>query len=130
MFLSFDTIQMLKFLDVVYYMDLGKQGYLDAQRRWNGCRHISRNIRSSYPSRAHGEHLLYLRARSLLKSPNDSKYILANLGMSTNFGVVDLDHLTFPAHMRIDYIRVYQPADSINIGCDPVDFPTEAYLNA
>lgn len=59
----------------------------------------------------------------------DSKYILANLGMSTNFGVVDLKHLTFPAHMRIDYIRVYQPSNAINIGCDPPNFPTEDYIN-
>ena len=52
-----------------------------------------------------------------------------NLGMSTNFGPVDLEHLTFPAHMRVDYIRVYQPTNAINIGCDPKDFPTEAYIN-
>ena len=31
--------------------------------------------------------------------------------------------------MRIDWIRVYQPTDAINIGCDPVNFPTEAYIN-
>ena len=49
--------------------------------------------------------------------------------MSTNFGPVDLDHLTFPAHMRVDYIRVYQPTNAINIGCDPKDYPTEAYIN-
>jgi len=57
------------------------------------------------------------------------KYIILNLGMSTNFGVVDLEHLTFPTTMRVDYIRVYQPTGSINIGCDPVDFPTQAYIN-
>ena len=49
--------------------------------------------------------------------------------MSRNFGPVDLDQLTFPAQMRIDYIRVYQPTNAINIGCDPKDFPTEAYIN-
>lgn len=52
-----------------------------------------------------------------------------NLGMSENFGFVDLEHLTFPTTMRVDWIRVYQPKDSINIGCDPTDFPTEAYIN-
>jgi hypothetical protein len=31
--------------------------------------------------------------------------------------------------MRIDWIRVYQPQGSINIGCDPKDFPTAAYIN-
>jgi len=56
-------------------------------------------------------------------------YLITNLGMSENFAVVDLAHLTFPATMRIDYIRVYQPKNAINIGCDPVDFPTAAYIN-
>ena len=49
--------------------------------------------------------------------------------MSENFGTVDLDNLVFPMTMRIDWIRVYQPSDSINIGCDPTDFPTAAYIN-
>lgn len=52
-----------------------------------------------------------------------------NLGMSTSFGPVDLANLPFPAHMRVDYIRVYQPEDAINIGCNPKDFPTEDYIN-
>lgn len=58
-----------------------------------------------------------------------SQYIILNLGMSQNFGFVDLTHLTFPTTMRVDYIRVYQPKGSVNIGCDPKDFPTEAYIN-
>jgi len=61
--------------------------------------------------------------------PQEPMYIIANLGMSENFGTVDLVHLTFPAIMKIDYIRVYQPKNAINIGCDPKDFPTAAYIN-
>jgi Beta-glucan synthesis-associated protein (SKN1). len=49
--------------------------------------------------------------------------------MSTNFGPIDLAHLEFPAHMRVDYIRVYQPKNAINIGCNPEAFPTEEYIN-
>lgn len=49
--------------------------------------------------------------------------------MSANFGFVDIEHLTFPAIMRVDYIRVYQRSDSINVGCDPPDFPTKAYID-
>jgi beta-glucan synthesis-associated protein KRE6 len=60
--------------------------------------------------------------------PQEPMYILVNLGMSENFGYVDLEHLTFPAIMSIDYIRVYQPKDSINVGCNPDDFPTQAYI--
>ncbi|PBK78840.1 glycoside hydrolase family 16 protein [Armillaria solidipes] len=62
--------------------------------------------------------------------PSEPMYIMANLGMSTNFGTVDLEHLQFPAFMLIDYIRVYQDPNNINIGCDPPDFPTQAYINA
>ncbi|KIK01437.1 glycoside hydrolase family 16 protein [Laccaria amethystina LaAM-08-1] len=57
-------------------------------------------------------------------------YIIANLGMSRGFTYVDLAHLTFPSRMMIDYIRVYQPKKSFNIGCNPIDFPTENYINS
>ncbi|KAF8906538.1 glycoside hydrolase family 16 protein [Gymnopilus junonius] len=57
-------------------------------------------------------------------------YLIANLGMSRGFGPVDLSNLPFPVHMRIDYIRVYQPKDAINIGCDPKNFPTQNYINS
>lgn len=57
------------------------------------------------------------------------KYIIINLGMSENFGAIDFEHLTFPTHMRVDYIRVYQDVRYINIGCDPEEYPTLAYIN-
>lgn len=57
-----------------------------------------------------------------------NQYIIANLGFSLNFGGIDLQRITFPATMSIDYIRVYQPQNAINIGCDPKDFPTAAYI--
>ncbi|KAL0069164.1 hypothetical protein AAF712_003852 [Marasmius tenuissimus] len=58
----------------------------------------------------------------------DLQYIITNVGMSHNFGGVDLENLVFPAHMYVDYIRVYQHPDQINIGCDPKEFPTQAYI--
>lgn len=48
--------------------------------------------------------------------------------MSTNFGDVELDQIPFPVTMFVDYIRVYQPKGSKNIGCDPQDFPTTKYI--
>ncbi|KAF7324806.1 Beta-glucan synthesis-associated protein [Mycena kentingensis (nom. inval.)] len=60
--------------------------------------------------------------------PQEPMYILANLGISENFGTVDYEHLTFPTTLSIDYIRVYQYPDEINIGCDPPDFPTAEYI--
>jgi len=56
-------------------------------------------------------------------------YLIVNLGMSVNFGDVDLEHLQFPTTLSVDWIRVYQPSDKINIGCDPDDFPTKAYID-
>jgi hypothetical protein len=51
------------------------------------------------------------------------------LGISENFGTVDFENLIFPAIMKVDYIRVYQPVNKINIGCDPKGFPTSAYID-
>ncbi|KAL1743096.1 beta-glucan synthesis-associated [Schizophyllum fasciatum] len=47
---------------------------------------------------------------------------------SANFGAIDLDHLAFPTTMAIDWIRIYQPSNNINIGCNPPEFPTAAYI--
>lgn len=30
--------------------------------------------------------------------------------------------------MSVDYIRVYQPKDAVNIGCDPKEYPTMEYI--
>jgi hypothetical protein len=56
------------------------------------------------------------------------QYLLMNLGQSFNFGKVDTAHIPYPVVMQVDYIRVYQPKDAINYGCDPKDFPTAAYI--
>jgi len=61
--------------------------------------------------------------------PQEPMYILMNLALSMGFSQIDFSHLTFPATMRVDYIRVYQQPGQINIGCDPEGFPTAAYIN-
>lgn len=48
--------------------------------------------------------------------------------MSYNFGNIDLAHIPFPVHLKFDWIRVYQPSNAKNIGCDPKDFPTAKYI--
>ncbi|KAI0321949.1 beta-glucan synthesis-associated [Amylostereum chailletii] len=60
--------------------------------------------------------------------PQEPLYLIMNLGMSKNFGVVQFDELTFPTSMYVDYIRVYQRAGEKNVGCDPDDFPTAKYI--
>ncbi|KAJ7463482.1 beta-glucan synthesis-associated [Mycena galericulata] len=67
-----------------------------------------------------------ISARPISEEP---MYIIMNLGISPSFGFIDFEHLVFPSIMRIDWIRVYQHPGKINIGCDPPDFPTAAYIN-
>lgn len=62
--------------------------------------------------------------------PSTVQYLIANLGMSPNFGAIDYDKLQFPTTLRIDWVRVYQDPNNINIGCDPPDFPTAEYIKA
>lgn len=51
--------------------------------------------------------------------------IIMNLGQSTGFTTVNYTALTYPATMRIDYVRVYQKAGAVDaLTCDPPDFPT------
>ncbi|KAE9392659.1 glycoside hydrolase family 16 protein [Gymnopus androsaceus JB14] len=61
--------------------------------------------------------------------PQEPMYLIINLGMSESFSTIDFEHLTFPNHLRVDYVRVYQDPNNINIGCDPEDFPTADYIN-
>ncbi|KAF7300831.1 hypothetical protein MKEN_01309000 [Mycena kentingensis (nom. inval.)] len=62
--------------------------------------------------------------------PQEPLYILANLGLSHGFVYdIDFEHLTFPAKMRVDWVRVYQPKGKVNVGCEPEGFPTQGYIN-
>ncbi|KAJ7188257.1 beta-glucan synthesis-associated [Mycena filopes] len=100
-----------------------KPGVVDAYITW-----ISNN-KISWTIKAPGvgpDPAVQIGARPV---PQEPMYLIANLGMSTNFGPVDLTHLPFPCHLAIDYIRVYQPKSAINIGCNPPNFPTSDYIN-
>ena len=50
-------------------------------------------------------------------------------GLSTSFVTIDYADLTLPATMSVDYVRVYQDPDNVNVGCDPTDFPTADYIS-
>ncbi|KIR25912.1 glucosidase [Cryptococcus deuterogattii 99/473] len=45
--------------------------------------------------------------------------MVINFGMSNNFQAIDLNHLTFPAEMHVDYMRVYQRSEG-RIGSTPM----------
>jgi beta-glucan synthesis-associated protein KRE6 len=62
--------------------------------------------------------------------PEEPMSIVANFGMSNSFAYLDLPRLNqlFPAHMRIDYIRIYQKPGSTMVTCDPPGYETTAYI--
>ncbi|KAF1835757.1 beta-glucan synthesis-associated [Decorospora gaudefroyi] len=64
--------------------------------------------------------------------PEEPLSIIANFGMSNSFAAINLAELEkdFPATMRIDYIRIYQPEDNQIMTCDPEGYPTTAYIAA
>lgn len=53
-----------------------------------------------------------------------------NMGISNNWAYIDWNALHFPFTFRIDYVRVYQPKDAKNLGCDPPGYPTQNYINS
>lgn len=55
--------------------------------------------------------------------------IVMNLGMSNNWAYIDWTSINFPVIMSVDYVRLYQPNDTINLTCDPPGFPTFDYIN-
>ncbi|KAJ3534230.1 hypothetical protein NMY22_g7012 [Coprinellus aureogranulatus] len=88
---------------------------------------INNNKRSwtVYSEALRADPLTEISARPI---PLEPMYIIMNLAISNNFGEVDLENLQFPAFMSVDYVRVYQKKDKVKTGCDPVDFPTAAYI--
>ena len=54
--------------------------------------------------------------------------IVMNLGISNNWAYIDWRMIFFPVKMSIDYVRLYQPANSVSVTCDPEDYPTYDYI--
>jgi hypothetical protein len=51
-----------------------------------------------------------------------------NLAMSSGFGEIDEKNAPMPSTMYVDYIRIYQHPDKIDVTCDPKDRPTAKYI--
>lgn len=50
--------------------------------------------------------------------------------MAPGFQVQDFTALNFPAHMYVDYVRVYQRHGTKDgLTCDPPDYPTADYID-
>ncbi|KAF6757534.1 beta-glucan synthesis-associated protein [Ephemerocybe angulata] len=61
--------------------------------------------------------------------PEEPLSIILNLGISKGFQDPDFKHLTFPAKMYVDYVRIYQrPGVKDGLSCDPPKRPTKQYI--
>lgn len=61
--------------------------------------------------------------------PEEPMYFIVNLALSSGFGWVSWDKLTFPAKLKVDYLRLYQAPGKENVGCDPKSHPTKDYID-
>lgn len=64
--------------------------------------------------------------RTISKEPMS---LIMNLGLSTSWSKVNVSTIQFPVYMDIDYVRIYQPKDTLNLTCDPKNFPTKEYID-
>nr|BEK99910.1 1,6-beta-transglycosylase [Pleurochrysis haptonemofera] len=62
------------------------------------------------------------------KMPQEPMSLVMNTAIGTwNGGVSAVDGQHWPADFYVDYVRVWQ--SEVNIGCDPPDYPTAAYID-
>ncbi|KAF6743438.1 beta-glucan synthesis-associated protein-domain-containing protein [Ephemerocybe angulata] len=61
--------------------------------------------------------------------PEEPMALVLNLGMSPNWQDVVESSMMFPGEMLVDYVRVYQRKNEINVGCDPKGYPTKKYID-
>lgn len=61
------------------------------------------------------------------------QYMVLNFGMAYNFQPQDYSKLTWPNHMYVDYVRVYQREGLKKkdyLSCDPPAHPTKDYIDS
>lgn len=63
--------------------------------------------------------------RRIAKEPMS---VVMNMGLSNSWAYIDWTSLSFPVHMNIDYVRVYQDKNKQSVTCDPDDYPTSEYI--
>ena len=59
--------------------------------------------------------------------PVEPMYLILNVALSNSWTPVSAN-LTLPTAMLVDYVRVWQRPDAIDLGCDPADAPTAQYI--
>ncbi|BGP42176.1 hypothetical protein JCM10450v2_006266 [Rhodotorula kratochvilovae] len=54
--------------------------------------------------------------------------VILNLGISDSFQTINYEELVLPGTMLVDYVRVFQRENAVNVGCDPKEMPTANYI--
>lgn len=54
--------------------------------------------------------------------------MILNLGISENWVAINRSAVSFPAIMRIDYVRIYQREGEESVTCDPPGWETTEYI--
>ena len=54
--------------------------------------------------------------------------MILNLGISENWVAINWTAVSFPAIMRVDYVRIYQKEGEENVTCDPPGYETTEYI--
>lgn len=68
----------------------------------------------------------YIGWRQITKEPMS---LVFNMGLSYMWNQdLNVENLQLPSKFLIDYIRIYQPFDKIEMTCDPIDYPTDEYI--
>ncbi len=62
--------------------------------------------------------------------PLEPMAMVLNLGMGESFSAPDFSKISalLPAHLRVDYVRVYQDIKALSCTCDPVGYETTGYI--
>lgn len=54
--------------------------------------------------------------------------MILNLGISENWVAINWTAVSFPAIMRVDYVRIYQKEGEESVTCDPPGYETTEYI--
>ena len=65
---------------------------------------------------------------SLLTHHLQPMSMILNLGISENWVAINWTAVTFPAIMRVDYVRIYQKEGEESVTCDPPGYETTEYI--
>lgn len=62
--------------------------------------------------------------------PSEPMSLVLNTALGSWNGGPQATNGHLPGHMLVDSVRVWQRKDRTNVGCDPPDFPTKAFIDA